>query len=220
MAGCGGSELNALVVACGDAPAPDSGAVRLPARPGKAELDPLLGERSRVVVAGTDADLAAVALRLLRTERLAGTGLGYVPSEPRSPVAKLWGLPRRREPALELALGAKPAQVPLVRDDAGGVLLGEGRVEPVDGVVYCDDQRVLRGPALRLVLRPDEARGLAVTVVRRGVPGRRTTRARGRAIQVGCAPARPVLDGVAHRSEAERWSWYRHTQDLLAITRR
>jgi hypothetical protein len=132
-------------------------------------------------------------------------------------VARQWGLPARSGPALELAVGAAPAPVPLVRDDAGGVLLGEGRVEPLDGVVYCDDQRVLRGSALRLTVRSDDERGLVVTVVRRGVPGRRTTRARGRAIQIGCDPVRPVLDGVAYPRPVERWSWYRHTEDLLAV---
>jgi hypothetical protein len=217
----GGSEVSALVLACGDAAAPVPAAQRLPGRPGKADLDPLLADRGRVVVAGTDADLAAVALRLLRTERLAGVSLGYVPSEARSPVAKLWGLPSRRERAVELALHAPATPVPLVRDDAGGVLLGEGRLaadEDFDAVAYCDDDRVLRGTALRVVVRPDGERGLAVTVVCRGVPGRRSTRARGRAIQIGCDPVRPVADGEAHRSEVERWSWYRHTEDLLAVT--
>jgi hypothetical protein len=217
MAEIGGTELSALVVACGDALVPESAAHRLPARPGKAALDPLLAGHGRVVVVGTDADLAAVAVRLLRTERLGGVALGYVPSDARTPVAKLWDLPSRGEGALELAVGAAPAPVPLVRDDSGGVLVGEGRIEPVEGVAYCDDERVLRGPARRLVVRPEPERGLAVTVTGRGLPGRRTTRARGRAIQVGADPVRPVLDGVAHPRPVERWSWYRHTEDLLAV---
>jgi hypothetical protein len=206
--------VSVLVVTCGDALAPVPSAHAVPPRPGKAELDPLLGECTRVVVAGSDADLAAVALRLLRTGRLAGVSLGYVPCEPRSAVARLWGLPRRRERALELALHAAPTPVPLVRDDAGGVLLGEGRIEPVEAVVYCDEERVLAGRARRLTVRPEAERGLAATVTGRGLVGRRS--ARGRALQVGCEPARPVIDGMTHPRAVERWSWYRHTEGLLA----
>ncbi|MBO0848940.1 MAG: hypothetical protein J2P20_05750, partial [Pseudonocardia sp.] len=64
---------------------PDEVVVReVGARPGRAELDPLLAEvaPSRVVVAGTDGDLAAVVLRLLRTERLAATEVAFLPASP------------------------------------------------------------------------------------------------------------------------------------------
>ena len=43
---------------------------------------------------GTDADLAAVVLRLMRIERLTEVPVGYVPVDREaSAVARLWGLP-------------------------------------------------------------------------------------------------------------------------------
>jgi hypothetical protein len=67
-------------------PSPLDAGVAVAAMPGREELDPLLAPPSpapaptRVVVAGTDADLAAVVLRLLRTERLAEVAVAYLPS--------------------------------------------------------------------------------------------------------------------------------------------
>ena len=57
--------------------------VELPARPGRAELDPVLAEHDprRLIVAGTDADLAAVLVRLLRTDRL-HIEVAYLPAAP------------------------------------------------------------------------------------------------------------------------------------------
>ena len=46
----------------------------------------------RLVVAGTDADLAAVLVRLLRRERL-DVEVAYLPAR-RSAAARVWGLPR------------------------------------------------------------------------------------------------------------------------------
>ncbi|HET9138808.1 MAG TPA: hypothetical protein VFO68_05530, partial [Actinophytocola sp.] len=82
--------MGALVLACG-VPASRPDWVVVPERPGRADLDPLLAAGpDRVVVAGTDADLAAVVLRLLRTERL-DLPVGYVPTL-RS-ATTLWRLP-------------------------------------------------------------------------------------------------------------------------------
>ncbi|MBC8092474.1 MAG: hypothetical protein H7Y15_11150, partial [Pseudonocardia sp.] len=66
--------------------------VALPARPGRAELDPLLAEHAprRIVVHGSDADLAAVLLRLLRTERL-DVEVAYVARARRSDAVAAWG---------------------------------------------------------------------------------------------------------------------------------
>ena len=59
-------------------------AVAVPARPGRADIDPLLaGPLRRIVVAGSDADLAAVLVRLLRRDRL-DVELAYVPTDRRS----------------------------------------------------------------------------------------------------------------------------------------
>ena len=88
------------------------GAVTVPARPGRADVDPLLaGPVRRLVVAGTDADLAAVLVRLLRRDRL-DVELAYGPADHRSAAARLWGLPRGPA-AGELARtgGARPARI-------------------------------------------------------------------------------------------------------------
>ena len=132
-------------------------AVAVPARPGRADIDPLLaGPLRRIVVAGTDADLAAVLVRLLRRDRL-DVELAYVPTDRRSAAARLWGLPHGAA-AVELAREGVGRPAPLVRDDAGGVLVGRGEIRgtagSVHGEAYCDGVLALRGSARRLVVTP------------------------------------------------------------------
>lgn len=132
-------------------------AVTVRARPGRADIDPLLaGPLRRIVVAGTDADLAAVLVRLLRRDRL-DVELAYVPADRRSAAARLWGLPHGAA-AVELAHDGVARPAPLVRDDAGGVLVGRGEIRgtagPVHGEAYCDGVLALRGSARRLVVTP------------------------------------------------------------------
>ncbi|OQO90560.1 hypothetical protein B1813_13450 [Saccharomonospora piscinae] len=215
--------MSGLVLACGDAAelvaSTDSRALDgvpvepVPARPGRREVDPLLGPS--VVVAGTDADLAAVLLRLLRKDRLATTTVGYVPSDRDSAVARLWALPTDPAEALDLALTGEARPVALVRDDAGGVLAGSGLLAPVRGIGYCDDTVALRGDASSIEVHAGVA-GLVVTVTR-GRWRRRRTIHEGRAFQLGCEPTTPVLDGVAYPRSMQRWTWYRHTEDLRLI---
>jgi hypothetical protein len=201
--------------------------VALPARPGRADLDHVLGERDprRVIVAGTDADLAAVLLRLLRTERL-GVEVAYLP-QGRSPATDAWGLPAGPD-AAALAVAGNAAPVPLVRDDSGGVLVGRGEIRDVRGESYCDETLVLRGRARRLVVAPGPD-GIAVRAGWTGrapdgrvrpVPARAprgTGSAVGRAVQVGCTPTTVVTDGVPHPRPVPRWTWYRHTADWLLV---
>ncbi|RRO13210.1 hypothetical protein EIL87_26645 [Saccharopolyspora rhizosphaerae] len=203
----------------------------VPAAPGRHDLDPLLAEATdRVVVRGTDGDLAAVVLRLLRKELLTRLTVGYVPVAD-SPVARLWGL---EVGDVERALAAPPRPVPLLKDDSGGILLGEGVLEPITGQAYCDDERVLNGPATRVVVSPDpEAEalldptsdplnhtieppmdGLRVTVTRRGLLRRREHVARGRAFQASFRTTTVRHDGTDHPRAVAKWVWYRHTEDL------
>ncbi|ACU40704.1 hypothetical protein [Actinosynnema mirum] len=219
--------MRGIVLACGNTQSPlitdgDGFEVRrVSERPGKAEVDPLLadlGDR-RLVVVGTDGDLNAVALRLLRTERLTEVVVGYVPVSPKSQVAELWGLPTDLGRALDLARTGDADRVPLVRDDVGGVLVGLGSLGPVRGVGYCDDTVVLRGPASRLEVTPDPdgGAGLVVRVVQRRLLGRKTTTTTGRAFQLGCVPAHVESDGHAHPRPMSKWTWYRHTEDLRLV---
>jgi len=245
----GHDDASVILLTCADDPPGGGGtrsgtdlkAVTVPARPGRADVDPLLaGPVRRLVVAGTDADLAAVLVRLLRRERL-DVELAYVPTERRSAAARLWGLPHGAA-AIELAHAGIARPVPLVRDDSGGVLVGRGEVGPLRGEAYCDGLLVLRGLARRLVVTPwpsaalphggiDEPTppGLAVRASRWGAPpdGRErpippTARAGrgagvGRAVQVGCLPATVVHDGVPHPRPVSRWAWYRHVADWLLV---
>jgi hypothetical protein len=193
---------------------------RVPERPGKPHVDPILAELAgrRLVVLGSDADLAAVVLRLLRTERLAEVPVGYVPTSAGSAVAGLWGLSLDPGRAFDVAMAGAPDPVPLLRDDSGGVLLGLGVLGPVRGVAYCDNDQVLRGQANRIEVSPDAAGGGLLVRVRRGLLVRRTREATGRAFEIGCLPTSPVSDGVPHPRAVSRWVWYRHTEDLRLVT--
>jgi hypothetical protein len=220
---------DALFVACGETALPDAGmpleTVRVPARPGRDGIDPVLdrlGDR-RLLVAGTDADLAAVTLRLLRTERLGSVSVGFIPAGG-SVAAETFGLPWRPDQALRLALHGDVDPVPLIRDDAGGVIVGRGVLRRLRGVVYCDDDRVLRGTTPRLEVSPDSGAGpdtsvggLIVRVWRGGLFRRGVRESRGRAVQIGCSPNRPVSDGVEHERPVRRWTWYRHTENLRLV---
>ncbi len=201
--------------------------VRLPARPGRDDVDPVIAEHGprRIAVAGTDADLAAVLLRLLRTERLdievAYLGAGA------SPATRAWGLPTGRA-AVDLATSGTAGPVPLVRDDGGGVLVGRGEVRDLTGECYCDEVLVLRGAARRLVVVPGPG-GIAVRagwsgrapdgLVRPVPPKARTGRGSslGRAVQVGGRPFTVTTDGVEHPRPLPRRTWYRHTADWLLV---
>ena len=190
---------------------------RVGERPGKAEVDPLLND-SPLIVAGADADLAAVVVRLLRKEKLATTPVGFVPLERASEVAALWGLPTDPVRALGVATRGEVDPVPLIRDDAGGVLVGRGTFGAIRGVAYCDDELALRGTARSIDVSPDPDGGPGLVVrVLKGLVFKRPVTFAGRAFQLGCVPTRPTCDGVPHPRAINRWTWYRHTEDLRLI---
>ncbi len=100
-------------------------------------------------------------------------------------------------------------------------MVGCHEVAAFYGSVYCEEHLVAHGDAAGLVVRPDPAVGVAVTVTgpRRlgGLrAGRVATRA-GRAVQVGCRPARVVRDGVPDDRPVQRRSWYRHVEDWRLV---
>jgi hypothetical protein len=183
-------------------------------RPGK-QIDPLL--TGRVLVIGDDADLAAVVLRLLRKELLGSVEIAYA-SPRRTPVTDLWDLPLGIE-SVYLAAAGEVDPVPLVRDDVGGVLVGVGYLGPVNGTVYVDERRVLRGSAQRLRVEPDREKGLAVTVTHRrfAAIGRRPKTTLGRAVQIGTTATTVVSDGIGYPRPMERWTFYKHTEPLRLV---
>ncbi|WP_442874613.1 hypothetical protein [Amycolatopsis sp. NBC_00345] len=212
--------VRGIVVACGAdqhtiAGLGDQPMIRVPSRPGKPEIDPLLGEYDRLVITGTDADLAAVVVRLLRKDRVSGVSVGFVPTAADSAVAALWRLPADPAEALELALTGDDAAVPLVREDNGGVLVGRATLRDVHGQGYCDETVAFDGTAATIEVSPDAA-GIAARVTR-GKLLKRSTTLRGRAFQIGCHPTSLVSDGVRHPREVTKWTWYRHIEDLRLV---
>jgi hypothetical protein len=221
-----------MVLACGRADGvaasavlssrPDVTVHRVPVQPGKTDVDHLLGDigtagtADRVVVVGEDADLAAVVLRVLRTNRLAEVPVGFAPLSVNSPAAAIWGLPANGDAALELALTGEPTSVPLVRDGNGGVLIGQGKLGPLRGVAYCDDTMVLRGPARSIQVAP-HVTGIQVTVTQARWLSTRADTVRCRAFELGCLPTIVSCDGVPHDRPVHRWHWYRHTEDLRLV---
>ncbi len=161
-----------------------------------------------LVVSGPVPALAAVLARLWRTGRLPAVAVGW---EPVDGDAACRGLAR----ALGLGTGAT-RELPLVRDDHGGVLLHHGRIEAAGGSglrarfgaqAHHDDARVADGVVTRIEARPRwDADELSVAVVR--VPLRPARRTTGRALQVACDPARVVRDGVVLDRDVQRWTWY------------
>ena len=213
--------MHGIVLACGNPQSPmitqRDGTHVVPARPGKEHVDQHL-DAERLVVVGTDADLAAVGVRLLRKEKLGSITLGYVPVGD-SPVASLWGLSTDPERALDIALNGDVDPVPFVRDDVGGVLMGLGVLSPVRGVGYSDADNVLRGQASRVECTPDPegGLGLVVRIVNKRLIGSKVRESRPRAFQLGCLPTTAVLDGHKHPRPVDKWTWYRHTEDLRLV---
>lgn len=184
-------------------------------RPGKT-IDPLLTGVGRAVVLGTDADLAAVTVRLLRRDLLATVTIGFLPTAP-GHVARLWGLPDDPAARADVARHAPQVSTTLVRDDAGGVLIGRGELSPVHATVYVDAALVLRGAATGVQVEPDPDHGVTVAVRHRRLLGigHRQTVTRGRAVQFGLRPGTTIVrDGETYPRPMDRWTFYRHTAPM------
>ena len=122
-----------IVIRCGEAPVPPPLAehprVDCAEVPTRDEVDRArreLGPDLRLLVCGTDAALAAVLTRLMRTEHL-DVEIAYVADEP-TPATKAYGLPTGSE-AAKLGVRGSAREVPLVRDDTGTALVGEATVK-------------------------------------------------------------------------------------------
>jgi hypothetical protein len=152
----------------------------------------------RVVVVGSDADLAAVLTRLLRSDRL-DVEVGHV----RRP----WHASRARTRSAR--------RVPLIRDETGTVVVGaaEWRGSPLTGEAVVDDTVLFDGEAPGVRIEPTSTMpGLRATVTRR--PRRWVT---GRAAQLGTDSALVVRDGVPAPRPARRSTFYRHTEGWLQV---
>lgn len=183
------------------------------------DLDAAIARYRRLVVVGADADLARILTRLLRTDRL-DVEVGYVPRR-RTPATAAYRLPSGWRAARRSRRGsAQP--VPLVRDDAGTVLVGVGRWLPVDGAAVLhgegivDDAPLFDGDVAEVLIEP---MGTAPGV-RAGVPGRRGRVRRwvaGRAAQLGTTGALVVRDGIYSSRTVKRSTFYRHIEDWRLV---
>ncbi|MGX9789358.1 peptidase M50 [Mycobacterium sp. MMS18-G62] len=159
----------------------------------------------RVVVVGTDADLAAVLTRLLRADRL-DVEVGHA----RRP----WNARRARTGAAR--------RVPLIRDETGTVITRAAYWLPVEdertihGEAVVDDTLLFDGEATGVWIEPIDAMpGLrASALTSRMQPKRWVT---GRAVQLGTDAALVVRDGLPGPRPVRRSTFYRHTQGWLRV---
>jgi hypothetical protein len=153
----------------------------------------------RVVVVGSDADLAAVLTRLLRSDRL-DVEVGYAPSRWKARGART-GEARR---------------VPLIRDETGTVIVGaaEWSGSPLHGEAVVDDAVLFDGEVPGVRIEPTSTMpGLRAAVLGRG----RRRWVTGRAVQLGTPGAMVVRDGVAAPRPVKRSTFYRHTEGWLRV---
>jgi hypothetical protein len=160
----------------------------------------------RVVVVGSDADLAAVLTRLLRADRL-DVEVGHV----RRP----WQASRART--------GEAQRVPLIRDETGTVIVGAAYWLPpgedastIHGEAVTDDTLLFDGEVTGVRIEPTSTMpGLRASVLSSRMRPKRW--ATGRAAQLGTDAALVVRDGVPSPRPVRRSTFYRHTQGWLQV---
>ena len=160
----------------------------------------------RVLVVGSDADLAAVLTRLLRADRL-DVEVGHV--------RRAWQARRART--------GEAQRVPLIRDETGTVIVGAAYWLPpgedasaIHGEAVTDDTLLFDGEVTGVRIEPTPTMpGLRASVLtNRMRPKRWVT---GRAAQLGTDAALVVRDGVPSPRPVRRSTFYRHTQGWLRV---
>jgi hypothetical protein len=160
----------------------------------------------RVVVVGSDADLAAVLTRLLRADRL-DVEVGHV----------------RRASKAHRARTGEAQRVPLIRDETGTVVVRAAYWLPPDeqarmirGEAVVDDTLLFDGQVTGVRIEPTPTvPGLRASALSgRMRPKRWVT---GRAVQLGTDAALVVRDGVRAPRAVRRSTFYRHTEGWLRV---
>lgn len=157
----------------------------------------------RLIVVGSDADLASVLTRLMRTDRL-DVEVAHV----------------RRPWQARRAVRGTATRVPLIRDDTGTVVVGAAEWrgdpagQPLHGEAIVDDTVLFDGEAAGVRIEPtDTMPGLRAAVL--GARPRRWVA--GRAAQLGTTGAVVVRDGIPAPRPVRRTTCYRHTEGWLRV---
>ena len=209
-----------IVIRCGAAPVPpvlaEHPRVNGDEVPSTGQINTALrdvGPRRRILLCGDDAGLAALVSRLLRTENL-DVEVAYVTGDP-TPCTVAYGLPTGSA-AARLGVDGTAAEVPLIRDETGTVLVGEATATgpgdgPLVGEAYADDACVFSGQIERLTVQPTrDLPGVRATTGRRRGLLRRPDWFEARAVQLGTRAGILSRDGVTGRRPVKRTSFYRH----------
>jgi hypothetical protein len=181
------------------------------------DIDEAARRCRRLVVVGSDSDLAAVLTRLLRHERL-DVEVGFV-SRRRSAATRAYRLATGRRAARRARTGA-PRRVPLIRDDTGAAIAGSatwrGADGPLHGEAVVDDTTLFDGEVTAARVQPlGEQPGLRGAVLTAG--GRPRRWVVGRAAQLGTTGALVERDGVAALRPVRRSTFYRHVEGWLLV---
>lgn len=175
----------------------------LPTADGAAGINAVMQRVRRLIIVGSDADLATVLSRLMRAERL-DIEVAHVPG--------------RR--GARRALNGVASRVPLIRDDTATALVGVAWWLPpegspaIRGEAVVDDAVLFDGDAAAVRIEPT----LAMPGLKATMPGRVPRRwLAGRAVQLGTTGARVVRDGVEGPREVTRSTFYRHTTGWLRV---
>jgi hypothetical protein len=185
-----------------------------------AALDTAIAEVRRVVVVGTDANLASVLTRLLRSGRL-DIEVGYAPRR-RTAATRVYQVPAGRRAARRARHGSAQ-RVPLIRDETGSAIVGAAHWRPpsdtrlLHGEAVVDDAVLFDGDIAGVRIEPmPTLPGLRARVAggRRGPSSRWVC---GRAAQLGTTGAAVVRDGVPAPRAARRSTFYRNTEGWLLV---
>jgi hypothetical protein len=180
------------------------------------DIEAAARDHRRLIVVGSDADLAGVLTRLLRINRL-DVEIGYAPPR-RTPATRIYGVPTGRR-AARRALRGPARRVPLIRDETGSVIVGTahwrppGEAQLLHGEAVVDDAVLFDGDVVEVRIEPTAA----LPGLRARVSGGRRPWLAGRAAQLGTTGAAVDRNGVQAPRVARRSTFYRNTEGWLLV---
>ncbi len=180
------------------------------------DIHAAIGPYRRLVVVGTDADLAAVLTRLLRADRL-DIEVAYVPRR-RTRATRVYHLPAGGRAARRARRGSA-RRVTLIRDETGSVVVGRASWLPPDdrqliqGEAVVDDATLFDGDVVGAHIEPT----LAAPGLRAWVTGGARRWVAGRAAQLGSTGVAVVRDGVPAPRTMRRSTFYRNIEGWLLV---